>query len=88
MEYQDLVNSLTPEVVARLKRAIELGRWPDGRVLPTEQREHCMRAVIHWDQAHLSEQDRTGYIDRGHKQGELCDDEETRALRWDEPTKE
>ena len=84
MEYQDLINSLTPEVVANFKRAIELGRWPDGRQLTPEQRAHCMEAIILWDKKNLAEQERTGYIDRGHKQGEHCDDEEARVLRWDE----
>ncbi len=83
MDYQDLLDSLTPEIVATIKRAIELGRWPDGRALSPEQREHCMRAIIHWDRQNLSAQERTGYIDRGHKQGEQCDDEVAQALRWD-----
>ena len=83
MDYQDLINSLTPEIVATIKRAVELGRWPDGRTLSAQQREHCTRAIIRWDQAHLPEQERTGYIDRGHKQGQRAEDA-PEALRWDE----
>ncbi len=82
--YQDLVNSLTPEIVATIKRAVELGRWPDGRTLSAEQREHCMQAIIRWDEAHLPAQDRTGYIDRAQKQGQRGEDDAPEALRWDE----
>jgi uncharacterized protein YeaC (DUF1315 family) len=85
MEYQDLLEQLTPEIVANFKRALELGRWPDGRAVSEEQRAHCMQAVIAWDQLHLPEEQRVGFIDRGQKQGEQCDDpvEEEQTLRWD-----
>lgn len=68
MKYQDLVEQITPELYASFKRALELGRWPDGRELTAEQRSHCMDAVIAYDQLHLSEEHRVGYIDRGRKQ--------------------
>ena len=84
MNYQELVNSLTPEVVDNFKRAIELGRWPDGRKLTDEQREHCMQAIIHWDLAHVSAPERTGSIDLGRKQAVRRDENEARPLRWDE----
>lgn len=68
MKYQDLVEQITPELYASFKRALELGRWPDGRELTAEQRTHCMDAVIAYDQLHHSEDQRVGYIDRGRKQ--------------------
>jgi uncharacterized protein YeaC (DUF1315 family) len=84
LKYQDLVNSLTPEVVGSFKRAIELGHWPDGRKLTINQREHCMQAIIHWDQANLPEPERTGFIDRSGKKTTLDEVDEARPLRWDE----
>jgi uncharacterized protein YeaC (DUF1315 family) len=85
VDYQDIVASLTPDIVRNMKRALETGRWADGRELGDEQREHCMRAVILWDQEHLPETQRTGFIDRGHKrQGEQCDDDSAQTLRWDD----
>ena len=85
MDYQDIVASLTPDIVRNMKRALETGRWPDGRELGGEQREHCMRAVILWDTEHLPEAQRTGFIDRGHKQQDAqCDDDNVQTLRWDE----
>jgi uncharacterized protein YeaC (DUF1315 family) len=82
LEYQELIRQLTPELVMTFKRALELGRWPDGRTLTGEQREHCLQAVIAWDALHKPEQQRVGYIDRGSKQGQQCDDE--RPLKWEE----
>ncbi len=82
MSYREQVSALTPEVVAGMKRALETGRWPDGRALSAEQREHCMSAVILWDAEHLPEEARTGFIDRGHKDGEQCDDDVEQPLRW------
>ena len=33
MDLKQLLDSITPEVYESLKRAIEVGKWPDGRVL-------------------------------------------------------
>ncbi len=67
MNYQDLVEQITPELYTTFKRALELGRWPDGREMTAEQREHCLGAVIAYDQLHHAEQERVGYIDRSRK---------------------
>jgi uncharacterized protein YeaC (DUF1315 family) len=84
MEYQDVLEQLKPEVYASFKRTLELGRWPDGRPLSDDQRKHCMQAIIAYDQIHLPEEQRVGYIDRGHKHGQQCDAPETdeQTLRW------
>jgi uncharacterized protein YeaC (DUF1315 family) len=67
MNYRDYVENLAPEVYERLKRAVETGRWPDGRPVSPEQREHCLQAVIAWGERHLPPEERVGYIDRGRK---------------------
>ena len=84
MNIDDMLKAMTPQVHASLKRAVEIGKWPDGRRLPQEQREVCMEAVIAYDLRNLGEEDRVGYIDRGSKaDGELCDDETaTSILKW------
>lgn len=74
--FDKLVATLTPELVASFRRAIETGKWPDGRRLSEEQRATCMQAVIAWEHRHLPEAERTGYIDKGEKEGEVCDDPE------------
>ena len=85
MQYEDLINSLTPEVYERLKRAVEVGKWPDGRPLTREQRETTMRAMIAWGEKNLPPEQRVGFIDRGSKaEGEVCDDPLEQPLNWQE----
>ena len=58
----DLVDKITPDMHADMRRAIELGRFPDGRRLSQEQREGMMQALIAWEQRHLPEEERSGYL--------------------------
>ena len=75
MTLEELIASITPETYDNLKRAVELGKWPDGSRLSPEQRANCMQAVIAYGERHLSEQQRVGFIDRGVKEeGEMCGD--------------
>ena len=60
----ELVESLTPEMARDLKRAIELGKFPDGRIVSEAQRELMLEAVILYDAAKLPEDERTGFVHR------------------------
>lgn len=85
MNYRDLLNSITPEIYDNLKRAVELGKWPDGRVVTPEQRQHCMEAVIAYEHKHLPPEQHTGYIPpKPHThcggEGEVAEAEQT--LKW------
>ena len=82
MDYQQMIASMTPETYRSLRRAVELGKWPDGSPLSPEQRENAMQAVIAWGEKHLDASQRVGYIDKGHKAGESCDDPEETPLNW------
>ena len=84
MNVEKMLQAMNPEVHAALKRAVEIGKWPDGRKLSDEQRALCMEAVIAYDAHFVEENERVGYIDRGSKaEGELCDDTpETSILKW------
>ncbi|MEE4251798.1 MAG: DUF1315 family protein [Alcanivoracaceae bacterium] len=53
---------MSREVYQSLRRAVELGRWPDGRPLTAEQRQTSLQAVIAWEALNLPEQERTGFI--------------------------
>ena len=57
-----MLQVLTPDIVASLRRAVELGKWPDGRRLTREQVETCLQAVIAWELQNLPEDQRTGYM--------------------------
>lgn len=82
MDYQQMIASMTPDMYRRLRLAVELGKWPDGQVLTPEQRENALQAVIAWGEQNLPEEQRVGYIDRGHKAGDVCDDPDETPLNW------
>lgn len=75
MDFEQLINNISPDIYASLKRAVEIGKWPDGRSLTQEQKELCMEAVINYEHLHIDEAERVGFIDRGSKEeGEVCED--------------
>ena len=44
--FEDLIASMSPEACDNMRRAVETGKWADGRVLTREQKELCLQAVI------------------------------------------
>lgn len=81
MTLEQLIQALTPEVYENLKRAVELGRWADGRTLAEGQRELCMEAIIHYETLHdVPAEQRVGYIDGGCKSANKDDDVQTLTL--------
>lgn len=82
MDYQQLIESMSPDVYRSLKRAVEVGKWPDGRELSGEQRESALQAIIAWGEIHLEQQQRVGFIDKKHKAGDTCDDPQETPLNW------
>lgn len=76
MNIEQMLAVLNPEIVERLKTAVEIGKWPNGIALTQEQRQICMQAVYAWEMKNLPENERSGYIDRGNKEeGEVCEDD-------------
>ena len=69
MDYQQLLNRLSPDIVDRLRRGVEIGRWPDGTALSDAQREHSLQAVIAWDSRHRPAGERVGYVHKGADRG-------------------
>ena len=49
MNIEQMLAILNPEIVERLKTAVEIGKWPNGIALTKEQREICMQAVYAWE---------------------------------------
>lgn len=65
MTYEELIQKLDPQVYRSLKRAVELGKWPDGRALTEQQREICMEAVIYYENRHnVPPHERVGHVDQ------------------------
>ena len=81
-QYRESVQQMDRQVYEQLLESLSTGRWPDGRALTETQRQHAMRAVITWGEIHLSPEDRVGFIDKGAKAGDVCDDPE--PLTWSE----
>lgn len=81
-QYRDSVQQMDREVYERLVDSLATGRWPDGRALTDAQRQHAMRAVITWGELHLPAEARIGFIDKGHKANEVCDEPE--PIAWKE----
>ena len=46
MNVEQLVAAMTPEIYENLKKAVETGKWPDGRALNEEQKENSLQAVL------------------------------------------
>lgn len=69
MNFEKMIEVMSPEVYQSLKRAVELGKWPNGDQLSDEQRKTSLRAVIAYDQLKLPEHERTGYISRTKQDG-------------------
>lgn len=88
MNIEQILAALTPEIVARFKTAIEIGKWPNGQAVSPEQRETCMQAVVAWEHQHLPEEQRTGYIDRGSKKKDESCASHNPASSQDQPDEE
>ena len=78
MNKQDILDSLNPDIVAKFRQAIEIGKWENGERLSLEQRQTCMQAVMVWEHEYLPVHERTGYIskpvdDKGSTVGAECD---------------
>jgi uncharacterized protein YeaC (DUF1315 family) len=78
----DLLNNITPDIYQRLKTAVEIGKWPNGIAITSEQRELCMQAVIAYEMKHLPPEERSGFIPPqkhnhcGSTKGNIADDDE------------
>lgn len=64
MSFQDTASKLSPDVIARMREAVELGRWPDGKPLTSEQKQTTLEAVMAWETVHLPPEERIGYMPR------------------------
>ena len=68
-EFQQLIDTITPEIYQNLKRAVATGRWPMGAKLTVEQRQTSLQAIIAYEAKHLPVEERTGYIPPVEKTG-------------------
>ncbi|QIZ76625.1 YeaC family protein [Ferrimonas lipolytica] len=57
MDFNHMIDGLTPEIVARLQTGVETGKWPDGSLLTDQQRESAMQALIAWQARYADNKD-------------------------------
>ena len=79
-DYRQSVEHMDRQVYEQLVTSLSTGRWPDGRTLTDEQRQHAMQAVITWGEIHLAPEERVGFIDKGAKAEDSRDDPQ--PLAW------
>lgn len=82
-----LLDTLTADIYHSLKRAVELGKWPNGIRLSNSQRELCLQAVIYYDSRNMPENERIGYIQRDEHEHCGSDGDKQhdhKHNRWDE----
>ena len=80
MNLQQLLNSITPDIYQQLQKAVETGKWPDGRKISEEQRSLCMQAIIAYDQRNPESQ-RTGYVPP--KESACAIEDKPKPIKWD-----
>lgn len=63
MTFERMIQQMTPAIYQGLKQAVELRKWPDGRLLSPEQTELCLEAVIRYEhENNVPEEQRVGYL--------------------------
>lgn len=92
MDIEQVLQAVTPDVYEKLKLAVEIGKWPDGRKLSAEQRATCLQAVIAYDSQHKPESERIGFIAPkkhqhcGSTRGEIAEADDNpqaeKPLKW------
>lgn len=84
-EFNKAIKQLSPEIYQNMKTAIEIGKWPDGRVATKAQKENAMRAVLAYEELHqVDPQSRVGFV---NVKGSDCheDDGSVKADNLDQP---
>ena len=80
--FSELVDSIDATTYQNLKRAVELGKWPNGQPLSKDQQALCLQAVIAYEKTNLPAEEHSGYIPPqkhthcGSTQGEIANDDE------------
>lgn len=60
--FAEIASTISAEVYASFKLAVEIGKWPDERKLTAEQKELCLQAMIAYELKHLPADQHTGYM--------------------------
>jgi len=86
MDFEKLLDSITPDIYENLKQSVEIRKWPNGQALTKEQVALSLQAMISYENKHLPEDQRSGYIKPkptpcGDHSHDAPDEEKT--IKWD-----
>ncbi len=82
MNIEELINTMTPEIYGNMKKAVELGRWGDGRTMSKEQKSHCVEAMIRYEHLNnIAETERVGYVDMSNKRKKAAPVDDTQPIK-------
>ena len=85
-DFKSLIETMDNDTYQRLKTAVEIGRWADGRGLSEQQRQVSLQAVIAYELKNdFAEEHRTGFVQtQGSNCGVDSDDvkEQISPLKW------
>lgn len=84
MQLDAFVRNMTPAIHQSLKTALELGKWPDGRLLTEQEREASLQAVIVYEYENVPESERVGFMPAKCQSKAEEDTAETTILRFKE----
>ena len=62
MDLNLLIERMDVATYHSLRESLELGKWPDGQALSSEQKSLVMEALIRFGHQHLPEDQRVGYL--------------------------
>ncbi|MFK0571249.1 YeaC family protein [Endozoicomonas sp.] len=62
MQLDAFLEKITPAIHQALRLALELGKWPDGRLITEEERDASLQAVIVYEHENLPESQRVGFM--------------------------
>ena len=65
MTFERMIQQMTPAIYESLKQAVSLRKWPDGRMLTSDQTELCLEAVMRYEvENNVPEAQRVGYLEQ------------------------
>ena len=85
MSFKSVIDKLDTETYNKLKASVEVGKWPDGKLLTQEQKDISLQAIIAYEIQHnFPENERTGYVPT---KSSACDSSEPSSLNEETPLK-
>lgn len=68
MNFDQLAQTMTPDIYSRIRESVELGKWPNGVSLTKEQKGLCIEAMLKYEITNkVPEHLRTGYLEKACK---------------------